>query len=255
MANRGDMDLARQLQAEFSRAKQPKRSGERVVSQPHAQHGNVVHSRGGNRDDYQGGPRPSVPPSQPPQLRPDFVNSFSRRPDSYITSTHTPLAHSQRPGSSAISTFSQAGASGRGGFQEPKIPVYSAHSRMDDTEVSGSTPYQTTNQVSRQTGINPPKEAPVAALQKKENIYPRRSDEDMIMADGDITAASAPKRVTIPRQKTLADSIWNPANQITNPRSESSQTSPQTRSNESSPVEVAKNYMPPGLRASRWCDK
>ncbi|KAI0097655.1 hypothetical protein GGR51DRAFT_577942 [Nemania sp. FL0031] len=274
MDSQGDINLARELQAEFGRAKPARRRGHRggggapICSQPPRQESryqdqylfqldrraeNIPPPRGRGRYPTRGGALPVVRPHRPPfhgQLVTNGADMFFHLPPSSL-----PLVSSTSAQSSTVPVPSAP---------QPSIQARVPHSQnldsKNDTGAFRIPLYQTTNQLSPGPRQNATLSTSIDTNQRVRALE-ENGDIQMGGVDYPLTATSQPKATTN-HSKGLAGSRWNPANEnakIYSTGSSEASLKPRPRSNTSSStraVETVTSGMSrgPGLRASRWCE-
>ncbi|TRX91761.1 hypothetical protein FHL15_007314 [Xylaria flabelliformis] len=245
MANRGDLSLAKQLQAEFSRAKAPNRKGRRA----------------GGADNFQAPLERQYQPSPPPQ--------FGRQSERIISNRGRGRNQGQRTASSTVyhprPAWQGELVTNDSPGSEPVFPSSTPFATAANKSSSNSLPSskrtsarpldQRTNQVLPKAPLDTTQPASAVAFQHKEHAQQIEEQEDIKMGDSDYPSSPAPKPTTTNLSKGLSGSMWNPANE--NARADSTHSSQvKPRSNTSSSakeVEIVTSGITkgPGLKASR----
>ncbi|KAI0455622.1 hypothetical protein F5B21DRAFT_471028 [Xylaria acuta] len=289
MANNGDLNLARQLQAEFGRAKEPKRKGRRAG--------------GAGYGDSQAAPKRQYQPPQPPQfgrqnertisdqgrsrnrgrrgpsstvnhLRPAWqgklvtndspgnnrISLHTAEADMFFHNYHRPLPSSPPPTVPQATTHSALNLQQQGGQQSMlnNMPYFSNPPNNNGIGAFGMPLHQRTNQVLPKAPLNTISSAPMVTLDRGELLHAQQKEqEDIEMGDADCLLNPAPKPATANAPKGLSSSMWNPANE--NARADSVDSSqPPFKPRSSTPlsakkVEIVTSGLTkgPGLKASR----
>ncbi|KAI0545705.1 hypothetical protein F4679DRAFT_588306 [Xylaria curta] len=244
MADRGDLNLAKQLQSEFSKAKPPKRKGR------HA----------GGAGNFQAPLERQYQPPPPPQFGRQIHNTVNSR-----TADADQFFHRPRP-SSPPPTNPQATARSALNIRQPdgRQPTlndapYLSNPPNNHTGTFGMPLYQRTNQVLPKAPLDTTQPASVVASPPGKPIRAQQTEEqeDVEMGDSNYPSTPAPEPTTTNPLRGLSSSMWNPANE--NARVESTNSSQaKPRSNKLSSakeVELVTSGITkgPGLKASRWC--
>ncbi|KAI0866720.1 hypothetical protein F4860DRAFT_508220 [Xylaria cubensis] len=267
MANRGDLSLAKQLQAEFSRAKSPKRKGRRAGGAgnfqaplerqyqspppPHfgRQSERITSDRGRGRNR---GRRAASSTVYHP--RPAWQGELVTRADQFFHRPHPsppPPINPQTIPCPVPKTWQPDG-------QTPAlndIPYLSNPSNNNGTVSYGMPLDQRTNQALPKAPMNTTRPASAVVFQHREHAQQIEEQEDIKMGDSDYPLSPAPKPTTTNLSKGLSGSMWNPANE--NARADfthSSQVKPRSNTSSSAKeVEIVTSGITkgPGLKASR----
>ncbi|KAI1824912.1 hypothetical protein F4861DRAFT_548191 [Xylaria intraflava] len=248
MANRGDMDLAKQLQSEFSRAKPPKppkRKGQRTTiqpqapvsyhSQPYHQYEQTAPGRAGDLNRGQGGQNSLMPPSHSAgQMLPQRVpNSLPRkmlyslfcllnnllirmRLDNNTMNRNTA---GLKPASNPLHRTIPSTATDRHNphLKPPSIPHHvQAPSTVSAPHRVGVPQAQSVQKPSS----NKMDKTPLDSQSMTLNTTPMLPE-----AEVDLLSTPVPDSVNVSLQRTVADSAWNPAKENVKHSAPDSQTS------------------------------
>ncbi|KAH8157711.1 hypothetical protein CIB48_g10534 [Xylaria polymorpha] len=249
MANQGDLNLARQLQAEFGRSKPSKSSKRKARRVARVDYENI---QAPSAAQYQGYHQP------PPPRRPSQQVTYDLNRGGYGG------GHRGRGG--RIPTTSRPAWEGKLATNDSPGKVFpillSVVTKIFIRIYSGTfrTPlHQKTNQDLPEAVPKATSSTPTVTLQGMELLHAQRTEEqeDIEMGEADYPLPEAPKPTTANPRKGLSSSMWNPANE--NGRASSvgsSQASFKPRSRTPSSVkevEIVTSGLTkgPGLRASR----
>ncbi|KAI1281477.1 hypothetical protein F5Y07DRAFT_412518 [Xylaria sp. FL0933] len=242
MAGNGDLDLARELQAEFSRAKQPRRRGP---------------ARASDRSVFQT-PFESQFKNPSQVRRQDGLSVLEQEADAFFHQHQRPLP-SPTPQTVTETRAPSAPVAQQPKNLQPRLGGILENSNSDDkssTSASAVPWHQKTDQSSTEAYLDaiPSTSATPMHLDRPPVTEETEGAEDIEMESVDCSSTSASKSTTNNTQKGLAASIWNPANANERADSVSSNWSFETSSDTTKPTPIVTSGITkgPGLMASRW---